>query len=137
MTNIISLDSKRWENNNNYYTTPGQHNFAWLQPGNVSEADALTVSQAILLQPMLVAWHIDISTTELVEEMQQVKISGWRGMFNRRLKSIPFTQIAPGSQVEDVERTLKRIGAGSTIFERYAWSSWRKQRSLFELSTVL
>ena len=135
MTNIISLDERR-PGNNNYYTTPWEHNFAWLTPETASDTDRMTICQSMLLQPMLVTWDIDISAIELLEEMQEFKVSIW-DIFDRRLGSIPLSQIAPGSQVEDVVRTLTRIGAKNTIFERYAWSNRRNQGNTSQLSTIL
>jgi len=135
MKKIISLDTKRWENNHPY-TSPGEHTFSGLKNKNISKTDAFTVFQAILLQSMLVTWDINIYATNTIEEIQKVKLSEW-DVFSRRLRSIPLAQIAPGSQVEDIVRTLKRIGAKSTIFHRYAWSRRRKQRNPSQLNTFL
>lgn len=122
MTNIIPFPKRE-----NHNVHPSLHNFEWLNLLQSEQEKSITICQAIFFKLILTTGDVNqIGTIEEIERLQNIKLQ-WRLWYNNDLLSIPLSEIAPGSQVENIMRTLENIGAKSSVFHRYAWR-WKLQR---------
>jgi len=98
------------------------------------KTSTLNSLQAQLLHAILVKWWIHPEAVNAIEEIQTEKELRMNA-YDTTLLSIPLCQIVDYNDIDSLTQELIEIGAGDTIFERYAWLWRRHSRSASQLST--
>ena len=78
--------------------------------------------QARLLSSILITWDIKTFQVLETERLQGVLFSRERNIYNYK-QTIDIQRVADPEDRDWVIQTLNKVGAGSSVFERYAWRS--------------